>query len=187
MAEVGLFLLLVGGLHLLLPKATWYLSIGWKIAGAEASDAYLAVSRIGGGVAATIGLVLLMVAFVQVGQRQSSAFNGWQRFRHQMTSSKITSIHLENGVATATRAQIRVFAEDVRRVRSATLYANSPGGNVNSFAAQGSVLVRCRDGYSVSVIQIDNAGTFGIARGQAWLTPTYEFTSAPLNRWMSGL
>lgn len=67
MAAVGVILLLAGGVHLLFPRATWYLSIGWKIADAEPSDDYLALTRVGGGIAVGVGIILMVIGFIHAG------------------------------------------------------------------------------------------------------------------------
>lgn len=58
---VALLLCGVGIFNLAAPKASWYLSYGWRFKDAEPSDAYMALARIGGGIAIVIGVIMLIV------------------------------------------------------------------------------------------------------------------------------
>lgn len=57
---VALLLCGVGIFNLAAPKASWYLSYGWRFKDAEPSDAYMALARIGGGIAVVIGVIMLI-------------------------------------------------------------------------------------------------------------------------------
>lgn len=57
---VALLLCGVGIFNLAAPKASWYLSYGWRFKDAEPSDAYMALARIGGGIAIVIGVIMLI-------------------------------------------------------------------------------------------------------------------------------
>jgi len=56
----GLFVIALGLFNILAPYAAWYLSYGWHFKDAEPSDAALTFTRIGGGVAIIVGIVLLL-------------------------------------------------------------------------------------------------------------------------------
>ncbi|MDI9260273.1 DUF6199 family natural product biosynthesis protein [Alicyclobacillus sendaiensis] len=56
----GFFAFVVGLFHLFAPRAAWYLHIGWKIRGAEPTDEYLALVRVGGVVLCIIGVLLFI-------------------------------------------------------------------------------------------------------------------------------
>ena len=58
---VALLLCGVGIFNLAAPKASWYLSYGWRFKDAEPSDAYMAIARIGGAIALVIGIIMLIV------------------------------------------------------------------------------------------------------------------------------
>lgn len=58
---VALLLCGVGIFNLAAPKASWYLSYGWRFKDAEPSDAAITISRIGGGIAVVIGVIMLIV------------------------------------------------------------------------------------------------------------------------------
>lgn len=58
---VALLLCGVGIFNLAAPKVSWYLSYGWRFKDAEPSDAYMALARIGGGIAIVIGVIMLIV------------------------------------------------------------------------------------------------------------------------------
>ncbi len=58
---VALLLCGVGIFNLAAPKASWYLSYGWRFKDAEPSDAAITLSRIGGGIAIVIGVIMLIV------------------------------------------------------------------------------------------------------------------------------
>lgn len=58
---VALLLCGVGIFNLAAPKASWYLSYGWRFKDAEPSDAAITLSRIGGGIAVVIGVIMLIV------------------------------------------------------------------------------------------------------------------------------
>ena len=57
---LALLLCCVGIFNLAAPKASWYLSYGWRFKDAEPSDAYMALARIGGGIAVVIGVIMLI-------------------------------------------------------------------------------------------------------------------------------
>lgn len=57
---VALLLCGVGIFNLAAPKASWYLSYGWHFKDAEPSDAAITLSRIGGGIAIVIGVIMLI-------------------------------------------------------------------------------------------------------------------------------
>lgn len=57
---VALLLCGVGIFNLAAPKASWFLSYGWRFKDAEPSDAYMALARIGGGIAVVIGVIMLI-------------------------------------------------------------------------------------------------------------------------------
>ena len=57
---VALLLCGVGIFNLAAPKASWYLSYGWRFKDAEPSDAAITLSRIGGGIAVVIGVIMLI-------------------------------------------------------------------------------------------------------------------------------
>ena len=57
---VALLLCGVGIFNLAAPKASWYLSYGWRFKDAEPSDAAITISRIGGGIAVVIGVIMLI-------------------------------------------------------------------------------------------------------------------------------
>ena len=57
---VALLLCGVGIFNLAVPKASWYLSYGWRFKDAEPSDAAITLSRIGGGIAVVIGVIMLI-------------------------------------------------------------------------------------------------------------------------------
>ena len=58
---LALLLCGVGIFNLAAPKASWYLSYGWRFKDAEPSDAYMAIARIGGAIALVIGIIMLIV------------------------------------------------------------------------------------------------------------------------------
>ncbi|WP_338045192.1 DUF6199 family natural product biosynthesis protein [Paenibacillus humicola] len=51
MGALAVFLIFAGLFNLLAPRAAWHGSIGWKPRQAKPSEAYLALHRIGGGIA----------------------------------------------------------------------------------------------------------------------------------------
>ena len=55
----AVIVILIGIFSLAAPDTAWYLSRGWQFKNAEPSDAALIITRIGGGVAILIGIVLL--------------------------------------------------------------------------------------------------------------------------------
>ena len=57
---VALLLCGVGIFNLAAPKASWYLSYGWRFKDAEPSDAAITLSRIGGAIAVVIGVIMLI-------------------------------------------------------------------------------------------------------------------------------
>lgn len=50
----------VGIFNLAAPKASWYLSYGWRFKDAEPSDEAITLSRIGGGITIVIGVIMLI-------------------------------------------------------------------------------------------------------------------------------
>ena len=57
---VALLLCGVGIFNLAAPKASWYLSYGWRFKDAEPSDAAITLSRIGGAIAVVIAVIMLI-------------------------------------------------------------------------------------------------------------------------------
>ncbi|WMT42947.1 hypothetical protein RE628_12055 [Paenibacillus sp. D2_2] len=58
----GIICIIIGILNLAKPEFAWYLKEGWKVDGnSEPSDTYLAFTRIGGGVAILIGIIVFFV------------------------------------------------------------------------------------------------------------------------------
>lgn len=58
---VGILLLLFGSLNAAFPRVAWYLKDGWKFQDAEPSDEALMLYRVGGGLAAVVGLVVMFI------------------------------------------------------------------------------------------------------------------------------
>lgn len=54
---VGIFLLVLGAVNFFLPEISFYLRYGWAVENAEPSDTYITVAKIGGVLAAVVGLV----------------------------------------------------------------------------------------------------------------------------------
>ncbi|QSO45544.1 hypothetical protein [Alicyclobacillus mengziensis] len=51
-----------------------------------------------------------------------------------------------------------------------------------------TLLISCKDGYQVDLIEVDQQGTFGITTNTAvGITPDYEFTSGSLTDWAASL
>lgn len=58
---VSLLFIVPGLLSLFFPAFGWYIRYGWMIEGdSEPSEAFIAMSRIGGGIAVFIGLLVLL-------------------------------------------------------------------------------------------------------------------------------
>ena len=57
---VGLLIAAIGLFDLLFPRVSWYLGYGWRFKDAEPSDAALVLSRIGGGIALLVGVLLVV-------------------------------------------------------------------------------------------------------------------------------
>jgi hypothetical protein len=61
----GLLVIGVGLLNIFYPSFAWYLKEGWKVAGdSEPSDTYLFLTKIGGGIATLMGIVVFLSGFV---------------------------------------------------------------------------------------------------------------------------
>ena len=58
---VPVLLMLIGGLNAAAPRAAWQLEYGWRYKNAEPSPAALTLNRVGGIIAAIIGVVILLV------------------------------------------------------------------------------------------------------------------------------
>ena len=54
---IGLLLMGLGAANFFLPELGFYLRYGWAVENAEPSDAYLTIAKIGGALAAIVGLV----------------------------------------------------------------------------------------------------------------------------------
>ncbi|WP_206831767.1 DUF6199 family natural product biosynthesis protein [Alicyclobacillus fructus] len=57
----GFILFVVGLFHVFAPRAAWYLHIGWKIRGAEPTDEYLLLIRVGGIVMCVVGVLIAVL------------------------------------------------------------------------------------------------------------------------------
>ena len=58
---IGLLLMGLGALNFFIPELPFYLRYGWAVENAEPSDAYITVTRIGGAIAAVLGLVWCII------------------------------------------------------------------------------------------------------------------------------
>ena len=58
---IGLLLMGLGAANFFMPELGFYLRYGWAVRNAEPSDAYLTMAKIGGALAAVLGLVLCVV------------------------------------------------------------------------------------------------------------------------------
>ena len=56
----GLMLIALGIIDMIVPKVSWYLGYGWRYKNAEPPDIALIFARIAGGIAVTVGVVLLL-------------------------------------------------------------------------------------------------------------------------------
>lgn len=177
---VAFLFLFIGLFHVAFPYASWFMSIGWKIQDAKPSDAYMILSRIVGGLVAGIALIVIIVGFIHAGSEQAQTSREWSTFKKEMTVSNISSIQAQYGNTGATPAQIKEFVNDLATISDASPVDTSQGGG---FSAMGSFVVTCNDGYVASIININDGGSFGMAKGNAWLAPDYEFTSTSLLTW----
>ena len=57
----GLLLVGLGALNFFIPEIPFYLRYGWAVQDAEPSDAYITVTKIGGAIAAVLGLVQFFI------------------------------------------------------------------------------------------------------------------------------
>ena len=60
-AGIGLLLMGLGAVNFFIPHLPFYLKYGWAVENAEPSDAYITVTRIGGAIAAVLGLVWCII------------------------------------------------------------------------------------------------------------------------------
>lgn len=58
---IGLLLMGLGAVSFFLPELPFYLKYGWAVENAEPSDAYITVTKIGGVIAAVVGLVCCII------------------------------------------------------------------------------------------------------------------------------
>ncbi|NWL90162.1 MULTISPECIES: DUF6199 family natural product biosynthesis protein [unclassified Paenibacillus] len=59
---IGIICIIIGVLNLAKPEFAWYLKEGWKVDGdSEPSDTYLTLTRISGGVAIFVGILVFFV------------------------------------------------------------------------------------------------------------------------------
>ena len=58
---IGLLLIGLGSVSFFIPHLPFYLKYGWRFENAEPSDAYITVTRIGGAIAAVVGLVWCVI------------------------------------------------------------------------------------------------------------------------------
>jgi len=58
---IGLLLMGLGAVNFFIPHHPFYLQYGWRFENAEPSDAYITFTRIGGAIAAVVGLVWCMI------------------------------------------------------------------------------------------------------------------------------
>ena len=60
-AGIGLLLVGLGALNFFITEIPFYLRYGWAVQDAEPSDAYITVTKIGGAIAAVLGLVQFFI------------------------------------------------------------------------------------------------------------------------------
>jgi hypothetical protein len=58
---IGLLLMGLGAVNFFLPEIPFYLRYGWAVENAEPSDAYITWTKIGGALAAVLGLVFCII------------------------------------------------------------------------------------------------------------------------------
>jgi hypothetical protein len=183
---VAFLLLLIGLFHVIFPRASWFMSIGWKLRDAEPSDAYLALSRVGGGLVSVITVIVLIVEMVQGTAQANHQMDEWNTFRQEMTVQNITSITEQpTGTPAATQQQIDAFVKDINNVSSPAPSNPNQGGGASAYS---TYLISCKDGYQVVLIEVDQQGTFGITKDTAvGIIPDYKFTSASLTDWAASI
>jgi len=90
---VFIFLITVFGIvNVFVPYVGWYLSIGWKIKDAEPSDLALGMQRLGGGIVAAIGIVVMISGIIGWSQEK----NWPDSFKDKVQNVRIADIQMGN-------------------------------------------------------------------------------------------
>lgn len=59
---LGLFIVFLGAIVILFPKASWYLNYGWRYKDSEPTKVAITVQRVSGGIAVVVGLFLIFAS-----------------------------------------------------------------------------------------------------------------------------
>jgi hypothetical protein len=176
---IGLLLLIVGGVHALFPRFCWFLSIGWKLRNAEPSDLYLGVSRFLGSLAGIAGLAVLLVSGIQ-SRAEASDDAAWQPVQSHLAAGNIASVRTSSGQAVEmTPEELDALDRDIRDLSPTRFHADS-----GSFQTFGSVTITCKDGFQVTLMQLDPDSEIGIAVGNAPTAPAFAGFSGELHDWI---
>lgn len=95
MVGFALVLLVIGIGHVVVPRVSWFLSIGWKLKNASPSAAFMLAFRVGGAVLSVIGLIIIVSVTSQAAHHSYVATKNWRQFQRQMTVQNIQSIRAE--------------------------------------------------------------------------------------------
>lgn len=182
MIAIAVLLVGIGIVHLLAPRISWWLSLGWKVQRASPSRMYMVVARVGGAVLAVIGVVLFVSRASQVAHKNAHTAQVWKKFESEMTVKNVQSIQ-GNGTRPLPDGAISRLVKDLHSIRTPVPYSSGSSSSAQSFSAQSSWVIRCHDGYKVSIIDINGSGKFGMAVGSRWLFPSYVFTNPQLSHW----
>ncbi len=182
MIAIAVVLVIVGIGHLVAPRVSWWLSLGWRIQDASPSQVYLVVARAGGAILAVVGVVLFMIGVSQVTQQSAHATQVWKKFESKMTVKNIQSIQ-GSGTRSLPVGAVSSLVKDLHAIKTPVSYSTGNSSATQSFSAQSSWVIQCHDGYKASIIDINGSGKFGMAIGTNWLAPAYVFQSSGLTHW----
>lgn len=184
MIAIAIVLTIIGIVHLIAPRVSWWLSLGWRLEDAAPSGLYMVVSRTGGAILAVVGVGLFIMGVSRVAHERAHTTQAWSKFESEMTVKNIQSIQISgNGTHTLPKKAISSLVEDLHAIKAPVPYVTGNSSSAESFSAQRSWVIQGNDGYKASIIDVNGLGKFGMAVGAHWIMPSYMFTSSRLIRW----
>lgn len=170
---IGVFILGVGLVLAIWPKAAWYLRLGWRFKHAEPSELALGAERVTGVILAIAGFIL-MVSSCSSG----SAERRWsEQFKEKLHSGEVQeiSIGMINPIVLSEEETNRM----IQMMQDAELRPFDAG---NSFGASNTGTITFQDQTRVEMVILGPSGGIELHPGDA--QTKYEIMSQSLKSWL---
>lgn len=178
---VAVIVFIVCLFHLLAPRVAWTLHIGWKLKGAQPSDTYLALVRIGGGIGCVATAIIIVVAFINAPRSTSS--NTWLHTTEtKLIAQDVLKVSVGTGIPSdhlLSKQQIDTFVPEIQNDISKAV---SLGGtqSVNSYNQE--IDITFTDGTGIKIYELTDRGTFEFGPSQNNDSAQYSFQDFGLTK-----